>query len=183
VGNFYTNVTTIGPGHEEIVQFLRDARHTAFVSPSEGGVTVIYDQACDEQRVEDLHELAAKLTKHFGCCAASALVHDDDVLFFAAYSKGELITEYDSSVGREIEPRRLCQTFGVSIVRTPLVWLALTMPHLFFVFETARHGLLVRLLKLSQHAVGTGYTYIEKGEPPEDAKGESIALRHTRDGA
>jgi hypothetical protein len=181
VGSFYTNITTVGPDQDEILKYLHDERHTAFVSSTERDVTVVYDRQCDEQRVEDLHDLAAKLTKRFGCRAVSALVHDDDVLFFAAYADGTLITEYDSSVGRKIQARHLCRAFGVGFLRIVLVWLTLNTPHLFFVFETFRHELLVRLLKLSPHAVGTGYTYIERGEPPENSRGDSIALRHTRD--
>lgn len=183
MGSFYTNITLVGPDRDAILEFLRDQHHTAFVSRTERGITVVYDRQCDEQKVEDLHELAAKLTKRFTSTAVSALVHDDDALFFAAYTDGELITEYDSSVGRAIQPRRLCRTFGVSILRAPFVWLTLNLPHFLFVFETARHSLLVRLLKLSPYAVGTGYTYIEQGDPPEDARGESIALRHTGDSA
>jgi hypothetical protein len=180
VGNFYTNITTVGPTQEAILAFLRESRRTAYVSPTVGDVTVVFDRECEEQRVEDLHALSALLTERFKCRAAAALVHDDSVLFFAAYDSGELVTEYESSAGREVRPLRLCRLFRVSPLRAPLVWLTLVRPHLLYLFEVLRHRRLVRLLNLSHLAVGAGYTYIERGEPPTLNDGKEARLAHTR---
>jgi hypothetical protein len=181
VGNFYTNITTVGPSQDELLPYLRELRRAAYVSPTIQEVTVIYDRECDKQRVEDLHQLSAALTERFDCKAAAALVHDDDVLFFAAYDRGELVTEYESSAGREIRPLKLCRLFGVSTWRVPRVWLALVRPHLLYLFEAFRHRRLIRLLNLSHLAVGVGYNYIEGGELPAFQDGQEPELRHTRD--
>jgi hypothetical protein len=180
VGNFYTNVTTIGPSQDELLVFLRQSRRSAFVSPTIHGLTVIYDQQADEQRVEDLHNVAALVSEKFSCRALSALVHDDDILFIAAYQNGELVTEYQSSAGREIRPLLLCRLFGASKWRAARIWWTLYKPHLLVLFEVLRHHKLVRLLGLSDLAVGMGYDYIEDGELPVDGLGRDVKVRHTK---
>jgi hypothetical protein len=181
VGNFYTNLTTVGPSQDELLAFLREKRRAAYVSPTIDGVTVIYDRDADEQRIEDLHAVGAIVTEKFRCQALSALVHDDDVLFVAAYQDGKLVTEYESSAGREIKPLLLCRLFGVSRWRAFSIWLTLVRPHLLWIFEVLRHRRLIRLLNLSPLAIGMGYHYLDRGELPADEIGNEIEVKHTRE--
>jgi len=49
MGNFYTNVTVLGPGREEVAEFLSQRRWTTYVSPTHDRQTVVYDALADEQ--------------------------------------------------------------------------------------------------------------------------------------
>ncbi len=125
MGFFYTNVTLQGPTRDQLIEYLTQLGRQAYLSPNVNGVTVVYDQECENQDVAVLSGLTSQLSAHFHCPALVALLHDDDIFLYQAYQNGELIDEYDSTPGyfdRDAgwlppsggDATKLCAAFGVS---------------------------------------------------------------------
>ena len=168
MGNFYKNLTLVGPGQAEIVKALEAHQRVAYVSPSLNGVTVIFDLDADEiGDPAELGDLALTLSQALGCSALAAAVYDDDVLLLGLYDRGNQIGEYTSDGASNLSVSALMKAFGVQ--ERIALWLLLRAPHLpLFLFESFRHRLLLRRLRAPPWAVATGYKYIQQGElPPE----------------
>ncbi len=178
MGNFYTNVTLRGPDSDEVFEFLKWEGWTAWVTrASDDGATVVYERDCDEQDVEVLDELTARLAARFGRPALGALVHDDDVLVLRLFDGRSLVFDYDSTRFVHAGVGVLARAFDAESALTSL-WLALHRPHLLTIFEHRRHRRVLKHLGLPDWPVALGYTYIEKGDVPGDLGPEG--LRHTR---
>jgi len=178
MGNFYTNITLKTTDSQRIATTLSQARRTALISPADRGFTVVFDEASEKQDVEVLGSLAIDLSRSCACPAIAVLNHDDDVLMYWLYDRGELVDEYNSDpayfddAGEPTpsggDPTILAETLGVSIspgtldrvLRTPAA------DDDAFAFATDRHREFVSALGLPDFAVGTGYTYLEEGEAP-----------------
>lgn len=182
MGNFYTNVVLRGPADGAVYDFLRYEGWTAWVSPrAPDGSTVVFERACEEQDLDVLDELASRLAHEFGVPALGALVHDDDVLLLRLHVPDGIRTRlafaYDSTELWHRDVAVVARAFGAEQAIVPLWW-TLHRPHLTVILEFLRHRRVLELLGLPWWAAATGYTYIEKGDVPEDlAKG---GLRHTR---
>lgn len=193
MGNHYTNVTVKGPDQKAIVEYLRAEGLRAWVSPTVGGCTVVFDRnmmeaAWDEEMGDDDHgplEVGPRLSLAFSCPSLEVMVADDDVLSVQLCRDGRVVGDYVSNPGYGQESvgapeggdaRELCEAFGAGdgaidrvevILREPGVGADDSPSADGYVFETDRHGDLVRALGLPDWAVGTGYNYIQQGEPPD----------------
>jgi len=177
MGNFYTNIVLVGADASAVIKYLADSKRAAYVFEGGRAMTVVYDQICDTQDVTEIHSLGADLTKVFDCSAVACLNHDDDALFLSAYRGGQLLTEYDSSVGRHLHPVQLCRAARVSVLRTPIVFALLVLPNpLYAIFK---HMAIATALRLPKASVGSGYEYIDSGEPPTDSSCEPLHVVHT----
>ena len=126
MGSFYTNFTLRGPSQQAVAALL--AGRSAIVTPEQNGYVVVYDEESDDQNHEVISELASQLSQAFRCPLLAVLNHDDDILWYQFYIKGELIDEYDSSPGYfdpsadEPDPpaggdaQKLCNAFEASAV-------------------------------------------------------------------
>jgi hypothetical protein len=181
VGNSYANVTLRGPDREAVVAFLREERRRAYVTPTWGGITVVFDQAADADGAPDeLPALAEALSRRFDCPALAAAVHDDDVLLLWLHDRGALAGEYDSRGARRLRARTLKTLFGTTRSSVAWLWTLLALPRpVPVLFETWRHAFIVRALGLPDWALATGYRYVREGEPPEGL--DPAELRHTGD--
>ncbi len=122
MGLFYTNVTLKGPSQDQVVAYLQREKRSAFVSPTIDAITVVYDRECEDQDTDALEALAANLSREVGCTALAALLHDDDVFWYALYLNGVHADEYNSDPAyfedSEPEPpsggdaRIVCAAFG-----------------------------------------------------------------------
>jgi hypothetical protein len=122
MGFFYTNITLKGPTQEQVVSYLRRQSRDAYVSPTINDITVVYDRECEDQDTDVLQRVAFDLSRAFDCPALVALVHDDDVLWYALYEHGAYIDAYNSvpDYWDDSEPsepsggdaRALCMAFG-----------------------------------------------------------------------
>jgi len=56
----------------------------------------------------------------------------------------------------------------------PLVAAVLHLPHFMLLFESARHRLLLKALRLPDWVFATGYKYIQQGEPPPGLTSEQL---------
>jgi len=160
MGNFYTNVTLLGPGREEVAEFLRQRRWTAYVSPTADRQTVVYDALADEQDTSRLARVARELSERFACPALAVLNHDDSELWLELYERGARTAAYDSSSGERSGFRALCAAFGRPWALVPLQAL-FVLPML---FQSWRHGGIARLLGLPAWSVNLGYRYLDEAE-------------------
>lgn len=169
VGNWYKNITTLGPAQAELAAVLSRHARRAFLTPTRDMVTVVFDERSDgEADPNELGDLALTLSLELNCPALAAAVYDDDVLLLALYVAGKQLGEFNSAGPSTLSARSLAGAFGASR-RTPLLWLLLRSPRLpLFLFESFRHRLLLLTLGQPDWAFATGYKYIRKGEPPED---------------
>jgi hypothetical protein len=150
------------------------------VSPSHNGCVVAFD-AATEQDVDGAGSLAKDLSHRLQCVVLAVSNHDDDILWYQLFERGQLVDDYDSTPGyfEATEPsppaggdaRKLCTAFGVPgaaprvepILRKSLF----TGDDGGYVFGVERHLDLVHALGIPEFAVGTSYDYLDSGEFPE----------------
>jgi len=171
MGNFYTNIAVMADA-DRVVPVLEQVRRDAYVAPS-GSVCVVFDRESDRQDTETLAALAETISREVATHAFAVLNHDDDVLWFQLYERGELLTEHANEAGAPTASAWvLAKAFGRP-ARVLATWLVLRVPTLFEVF---RHHLLMRVLGLPPASVGMGYEYINRGELPPGTE-ESALIR------
>jgi len=181
VGNWYNNITTIGPRQADVAGWCaRHDRH-AYVTPTRDGITVVFDR--DVDRAADpgeLGDLALLASLELACPVLAAAVYDDDVLLLALFEGGRQIGEYSSAGQSTLGAAALCRAFGVN-ARAPIAWLVLNSPRVpLFLFESLRHRALLRALRQPPWAVASGYAYIARGERPRGL--DESELRHVNGG-
>ena len=187
MGAFYTNISLRGPSQETVVQSLQRRHRIAYVSPSDDGDVVLYDQECDEQDQELMASLASELSRELQCPALAVLNHDDDILWYQLYENGELVDQYNSCPSYfdpEAEPaspaggdaEKLCNAFGgedVAVVEQILHKSSFDDDG--YAFATNRHRDLAAAAGLPQFSVGTGYNSIEYNELPDGLEKDQLA--------
>jgi hypothetical protein len=161
MGSFYTNITVIGGSADRVAAELRDLRRRAYLADF-NGTCVVYDQECEKQDTQVLAALAEHLATRLAARCFAALNHDDDILWFQLYDGPDLVAEYANRGGPKTNVTALCRALGKpgSVVHA---WFLLHLP---FLFQVTRHLRLARLLGLPEASVGSGYTYISRGEMP-----------------
>ncbi len=183
MGNFYTNITLLGPDQDQVVEYLSQQRLSAYVAPTDERATVVYEKQCETQKTEILEGLASRLAAHFNCPALAVLNHDDDILLYWLYGNKGLLDQYNSAPGyfegEDTPPEggdaaALCKAFGVE-QNAPAVDAVLHDEN--YLFAVDHHEALVDALNLTDFSVGFGYTYLEHGEVPEGMTAEE--LKHT----
>lgn len=177
MGSFYTNYTLKGPSQQDITKLL--AGRNTVVTPAHGGCVVVFDEQSDEQDQEIISDLASRLSSRFRGPVLAVLNHDEDILWYRLYERGELSDEYDSSptyFDPDAEPsapaggdaRRLCGAFGSG---DPAAVEAVLRKSSYdddgYVFASERHSDLVRALGIPEWAVGAAYASFEREEYPD----------------
>jgi hypothetical protein len=177
MGNFYKNLILLGPSQLEVAGALERYGRVAFVTPEKNGITVTFDLESDEiGDPAELGDLALTLSRDLECPVLAAAVYDDDVLLLGLYDRCGQLGEYESSGASTLSTSGLAKAFRVER-RGLRLWLLLRAPRLpFFVFESFRHSLLLRILGAPQWAYATGYPYLQRGERPAGL--ESSRLVH-----
>jgi hypothetical protein len=181
MGNWYNNITTLGPEQADVAAWCARHDRQAYVTPTREGVTVVFDREVDRAADPgELGDLALLASLELGCAVLAAAVYDDDVLLLALYEGGRQVGEYNSAGQSTLGAATLCRIFGVR-ARVPIVWFVLHSPRVpLFVFESFRHRALIRALRQPAWAVATGYAYIRRGERPRDL--EESELLHVDGG-
>jgi hypothetical protein len=173
MGNFYTNITLRRTNQKTVVASLKGRR--TFVSPESNSCVVVFDEECESQDPNVLSKLSSRLSKSLGCTALAVLNHDDDILLYHLYDRGDLRDEYNSSPGyfdgdpsdppSGGNPDALCAAMGSSQRDEVSRVLQADLETYAFAFE--RHADLVRALGLPEWAVAAGFNYLSEGELPE----------------
>lgn len=186
MGNFYVNMTAKGANQDDVLATLTKLGRKAFVFPMINGFTTFCDAEADMQESRVIDELARRTSRDLECPILCVLDHDDDVLWYGLYDRGELSDEYDSFPGYfegQFNPPKggnaaaLCKLMGPTIAETVVaVEAVLRKPHNEegYVFEVDRHAALVEVLGLPSFSVGVGYRYLERGELPNGLDKESL---------
>jgi hypothetical protein len=175
MGTFYVNFTVRGASQAEIVAAL--AGREAAVTPEDCGCVVAVDEQADEQDPEIMSLVGALLSKAVRKPVLAVLNHDDDLLAYQLFIDGELADAYTSCPdyfdhGESSSPpvggdaHRLCAAFQAQTVHEVGRVLRLPWGGDEIVFESDRHAALVRLLGISEYALGLGFTYVSRGEFP-----------------
>lgn len=120
MGNFYVNLTTVGPDQQQVVECLNTLNRIAYVGPTIGNATVLYDKEADSQSAAVV-TLGQSVSKSLDCSLLALGNHDDDILFFWLIEHGAVKCEYDSFPGYFTDGERtpsgadaeaLCKAFG-----------------------------------------------------------------------
>lgn len=182
VGDFYTNITLIGPTQKEIGRWLVQHPRWAAVSPTIDGKTVVFD-GTSERQDDTIYKLGELLSRELSCTALSVMNHDNSILFYQLFTKGVLIDKYCSSPnyfdGTPVPPSggdadALVVAFRADPARRVRVQDILTYDcyaeknegqHR-YVFEIERHNDLATALGLPAYAVGFGYKHLCNDELP-----------------
>lgn len=179
MGNFYTNVTLIDVELEQVRAVLAEP---AFLAAGENAVVVF--ASVDEDAPEE--GTAPLLSAAFGCRALAVSVHDDDILAFMVFDRGELVVngavpdpalvfgdefgEMLAEMGKQFPPvdaEAVVGALGRGDVEA--VRVVLTDD---FVFATERHAALCSALGLPTFGAGWGYRYLQSS--PEHFKGPEL---------
>jgi hypothetical protein len=176
MGNFYVNHTVRTADTAAVVATLRGVGRKAWVAPSVDGQVVVYDEASDSQNTAEVRSLARLLSRGLSAACLAVLNHDDDVLIYELFEDGEVTEAFSSNPGFFTPPgplgrgTRLCAVWGVPGAAFSVAALVRRR----FTFAVELHAELAKAVGLPDHSVGTGFKYIEQGEPPESLAAESM---------
>jgi hypothetical protein len=177
MGSFYSNITLRFGDQARVADLLRGRRGA--VSPEVAGYMVVFDSECDDQNWPEIDALVAGLSRDLNCVGLAILVHDDDVLYFVAYSGSAKIDEYNSSpsyfdfgaTGGLKPPAggnaaALSAAFSGDVTRIERVLRRWSEDEP-YVFESDRHSDLIAELGLPLFTVGTALGSFADGQVPE----------------
>jgi hypothetical protein len=181
MGNFCTNISLKGGSQADLVAALNANNRSAYISPTIDGVTVVYDELCENQDTDELGRLASDLSKVVHGRALAILIHDDDIFWYELHSDGRRVDAYNSEPNyfsttegpagpQGGDARKLSDAFeasNVDQVETILRRGHAGVAPQGYVFETERHADLVAALRLPSFAIGTGFSAIQAGELPD----------------
>lgn len=186
MGNFYTNFTLRGPSQQAVAAAL--AGRSAFITPEQNGCVVVFDEQSDEQDTQVIAALGGELSQKLNCAVLAVLNHDDDILWYQLYERGQLVDEYDSTPGyfdpnAGLSPpaggdaQTLCRAFGVdSVMDVDRILHTSTFDDDGYAFAVERHADLARALGIPEFVAGGGFRYASEGELP-DGLDEADLLR------
>lgn len=185
MGTIYANITLKGPQAQDILQELGNQGKSAFVSPTEDGLTTVYEMDSDESDPSVLTDLAEDLSGYFGCPALAVKTLDEELFCYWLFSDGELVDTY-KSVAQTLDnavktksaggrPELLAQLFNTDVTSEEISEI-LHCPDQDCGFSLAvdRHLSLVELLGLPMCSVGFGFCDLDSGEYPEDLEEEDL---------
>ncbi len=182
MGRFYANLTLRTTNHAAVLEIARSTGRPSFVSAERRGSIVLFDGGEESDDPEFVHAQAELYSGSLDCAALGVINHDDSVLMYALYDRGELCDEYISSpeyfeldeetaalVEQGGDARMLARTLGPPDVTDSverLLRLSATDEG-GFEFEADRHAALVDVLGLNPLAVGTGFDELSEAAYPE----------------
>ncbi len=182
MGTTYANITLKGPQAQDILQELGNQGRSAFVSPTEDGLTTIYEMDSDEGDFSILINLAEDLSGYFGCPALAVQTVDDELFRYWLYADGELLDTYNppSQVeaakgrGHGGKPELLAQLFNTDATKEEIIEILCPDQDCGSSLAVDRHLGLVELLGLPMCSVGFGFCDLDSGEYPEDLDEEDL---------
>lgn len=187
MGSIYANITLKGPKAQDILQELGNQGRSAFVSPTQDGLTTIFEMDSDEGDSSILSDLAEDLSGYFGCPALAVQTVDEELFRYWLFADGELLDTYKSpapSMDSEGKgdfkshggnPDLLIQHFNTDASSEEISDILHCPDHdCGFTLAVDRHLSLVELLCLPLCSVGFGFCDLDSGEYPEDLDEEDL---------
>jgi hypothetical protein len=186
MGATYSNITLRGPTQEQVVQAVTEAGMAAAVSPTDRGVTVVYDCRCEEDP-DVVPPVTRWLSRRFGCAAWGVYVFDSDVVAYTLCRSGEVLDQYDSAPGypdsdgppKGGDAAVLCREMELKPANVAEVERILRSPdhRREYLFEERRHGDLMLELGHPDLAWTTRYSDFWMDEPlPEGYSREQFRV-------
>lgn len=180
--DFYANITVQGAAQSDVVAYLSERRHVAYVSSTVKDATVVFHEDFAAQE-----DIASGLSARLRCPALLAMVFGRTVLLYHLYAAGKQVDAYVSSPHEGLEldgpapqgdAATLCAAFGMErrtlsverVLRRP------TKPGSDYAYAVNRHGELLRALGLPLFAAGAGFPSIEAGDLPAGPGFDPAAL-------
>jgi len=169
---------------------LRDFGRTAFLSPTVGRFTTVYDRETEGHDFDVIEQVGLELSRRLECAVLGVALHDDDVLYYWLFQEGELRDFYNScpdyfeADAQEPRPPEggdadvLCNAFGQFDAATieEILRLNLLDDDATILGEEGRHEALAKALGMPSFPVGLGYDGIEQGYLPERHKAIALTL-------
>jgi hypothetical protein len=182
MGTTYANITLKGPKAQDILQELGNQGRSAFVSPTQDGLTTIYEMDSDEGDHAILVDLAEDLSGYFGCPALAVQTVEDELFRYWLYADGELLDTYTSQSQDDAakfrapggKPELLAQLFNTDATKEEIVEVLCPDQDCGSSLAVDRHLGLVELLGLPMCSVGFGFCDLDSGEYPEDLDEEDL---------
>ncbi|WP_165223891.1 hypothetical protein [Aquisphaera insulae] len=179
MGNFYVNFSIKGAEPRRVADVLARAGRVAIVTPVQVGYVVAYDEEADTQAVPEIVEVGGVLSRDLGLPVFAVLNHDDDILAYWLFERGELTDAYNAGLSpgalttpcQDGDAATLCAALRPdadvsaveAILRGPVL------------LAVDRHLQLAKALRLPSWSVGLGYDYAAAGEIDVDLKeGEAL---------
>jgi hypothetical protein len=123
MGSFYTSITLRSADRTHVRSDLAARGLTSYLSPSEHGALVVFARDTEEQDLDVLDGVAADLSARHGCVALAVMNHDDSVLIYSLFERGQRLDDYNSAPDyfgdvaeggtRGGDPETLARAFGV----------------------------------------------------------------------
>ena len=181
MGNFYANITTKKVSTDKIIEYLKSNELLAYIAKGPNDYCTIYEEICDEQDTQHISSLLEDISKKFECSAIGFINHDDDILAYELWEKGEKVDEYVSCPGYfEGDESRMTPEGGNAKILTTIMGNGSNVEEIErilgttgfdnddFSFAIDRHRSLAKLVGLPEHSVGYGFRYLSEGEAPEN---------------
>ena len=107
MGNFYVNFSVKGAEPRQVAGALQGAGRRSVVTPSQAGCVVAFDKEADTQATMR-PEVGSLLSRATNCPVLAVLNHDDDVLCYWLFERGELSDSYNSNPGASRKTPAAC---------------------------------------------------------------------------
>lgn len=186
MGSTYSNITLRGASQQQVVQAAAEAGMTCYVSPTDQGLTVVYDARCEDEP-DALRPVTRWLSRRLGCAAWGVYVFDSDVFTYVLCRGGEVLDAYHSRPGypNATEPPRggdaavLCREMQLKPADAAEVERILrsTREENEYLFAERRHGDV--MLELGHPDLAYTFRFSDfwmEEDPPEDYEAEQFIL-------
>lgn len=182
MGRFYANLTLRTADQASVVQIAQSSGRSVRISSARNASIVVFDGGDESDDPEFVHAQAELYSGSMDCEALAVINHDDSVLMYAFYDRGELLDEYISDpthfdldeedaamVEQGGDARALARSFTrpADAMKLEAILRASAGEGGAYMFETDRHAALVSALALNPAAIGTGYAELEAEIYPE----------------
>ncbi len=96
MGAFYTSILLKGIERENVISWLKENVREAVVFPENSDCIPLFDAAFESQELKEIKNFGEMISSALGCVVWAITNHDDDLLHYQIFRKGELIDEYFS---------------------------------------------------------------------------------------
>ena len=170
MGIVYSQVLVCGTTQEDCVRVMRGLGRRSIVAPGHRSIVPVCDAGSESLDLDTLDSVAFTLAHRLKVPAVALLNHGDDLLVLRIFRREGFQGYCRSGMligGRYAQLRDVFQ----ATCPVASVWLAFARP---FASEMERHGALARLLDLPPWSVGMGYSYLARGDLPQEAGSDPL---------
>jgi hypothetical protein len=179
MGSFYANISIRTAAVETVAGALKKLKRRGYLA-RQGDWCIFYDSAIDTAEPEEIGHLALQLSAECSAPTFAVSNYDDDVLWYGLYDGARTISEYNSAPGYfdgSASGPEGGDSFAISqSLRIPETQSVVEniLRNREYVFAGERHRDLAVALKLPSASVGFGFTYLDRGELPNDFQGSDL---------